>query len=89
MAKKETTIRLPDQDSATGRGIKTGIQAFAGTVFALAIGLAAAIKGVPGCPEAIYLYVQQNFVQICGVIGISSGVAGFIWNVLRPSVKNY
>lgn len=82
-------LKLPKQDSATGRGIKTGIQSIIGTSITLAAGLFLVIKGVPGCPEAIVKYAMDNFVIIAGAIGFSSGAAGFIWNVLRKGVKNY
>ncbi len=82
-------LRLPKQDSATGRSIKTGIQAIIGTAITLIVGLTVAINGVPGCPEAILKFAQDNFIQIAGMIGISSGFASFVWNYFRKGVKNY
>ena len=82
-------LKLPKQDSATGRGIKTGVQSIIGTAITLIAGLLLVINGVPGCPEAIIKFAMDNFLIIAGAIGLSSGATGFIWNVFRKGVKNY
>lgn len=80
---------LPEQDSATGRGLKTGVQAFLGVAFVFATGLIGVIKGVPGCSEAIGTFLQQNAIQYAALLGIPAGLVSFIWNILRKDVKNY
>ncbi len=76
---------LPGQDSATGRGIKTALQAVVGSL----VGLVVTVWAVPGVPEAVFDYVQKNLVQILLMVGIPSGVASFVWNYFRKDVKNY
>lgn len=82
-------LRLPKQDSATGRGIKTGVQAVIGTLVAFATGLILAVLNVPGVNEAILDYVQKNLIQTLLVIGVPAGLTGFVWNLLRKGVSNY
>lgn len=81
--------RLPTQDSATGRGIKTSIQGFIAASVLLLGALYTAIKAVPGCSEAIIQVVSDNWALIAGTFGLSTGAVSFIWNVLRKNVKNY
>lgn len=82
-------MKLPSQDSATGRGIKTFIQAVGGFI----VGLVVTVWAVPGVPQAVINYVQQNAAQVLLTIGlpvaVSTGVISFIWNFLRKDVKNY
>lgn len=83
-------VRLPTTDSSTGRGIKTGIQSILGTLVVLGVGLILAIKGVPGCPDAIINFAEQNFATIAGSIGLSSGLISFLYNLIfRSSVQTY
>lgn len=82
-------LRLPKQDSATGRGIKTGLQAVIGTLVAFFVGLILAILNVPGVNEAILQYVQVHLVEVLLTIGIPAGLTGFVWNLLRKGVSNY
>ena len=76
---------LPDQDSATGRGLKTAVQ----SIFGFIVGLCVVIWAVPGVPEAIISYVQHNIVQVLLMVGVPSGLTSFVWNFLRKDVKNY
>lgn len=82
-------VKLPSQDSATGRGIKTAIQAICGFV----IGLIIVVYKVPGVPEAVISYLQNNLFTVLLQIGVptalSSGFVAFVWNVFRKDVKNY
>lgn len=82
-------MRLPTQDSTTGRSIKTAAQTAIGILFLFVTGLIGVIKGVPGCGDAILGFVQANAIQLAGLFGVSSGVVTFIWNFLRKDVKNY
>lgn len=77
--------RLPSNDSATGRGLKTAFQAMVGFV----IGLATVIWAVPGVPEAVMSYMQDNLSSVLLMVGASSGVVSFIWNLFRKDVPNY
>ena len=82
-------MKLPSQDSATGRGVKTGIQTAIGVIIVFVTGLIGVINGVPGCTEAIGNFIQANAIQLAGLFGISSGVVSFVWNFLRKDVVNY
>lgn len=77
-------VPVPTPDSAVARGIRTFFQAFIGFVF----GLLVVIWAVPGVPAAVIQYVSANWVQLALDLGIPSGVASFIWNVLRKDVPN-
>lgn len=85
----DTEVRLPKQDSATGRGLKTGVQTFIGTTIALVATVGAAANGVPGCSDAIINSIKDNLLLISGGSGVSSAAVAFIWNLLRSDVKNY
>lgn len=78
-------MNLPSQDSATGRALKTAMQAIIGFF----IGLILAVWAVPGVPEAIIAYIKSNFVGVALMIGVPSGLTSFIMNLFRPDVKNY
>ncbi len=80
-----TPIRLPQQDSSTGRAIKTFLQALIG----FAIGLVLVVWAVPGVPEAVVQYVQNNFVQVLLTAGIPAGITSFVWNLSRKNIPNY
>lgn len=83
-------MKLPKQDSATGRGLKTGAQAGIATLVLTAIGsLAISVWNVPGVPDVVIKWAQDNAFQLAGGIGLSSGLVGYIWNLLRSDVKNY
>lgn len=82
-------LNLPSQDSATGRGIKTFVQAVIGFV----VGLIVTVWAVPGVPEAVIKYVEANLSQVLLTIGLpvalSTGIVSFIWNFFREDIKNY
>lgn len=78
-------VRLPTQDSSTGRAVKTFVQAIIGFV----VGLLVTVWAVPGVPHAVLDYLQKNFLQIALLFGVPSGLSSFIWNWLRSDVKNY
>lgn len=78
-------MRLPTQDSATGRAIKTAVQA----VLGFCVGLIATVWAVPGVPHAVIAYVQQNFILLMVYFGMSAGFASLVWNFLRKEVVNY
>lgn len=85
--------RLPKQDSAVGRSIKTYIQAFIGALVTFGIGLSTAVNGVPGCSDAVVNYVmdfvKDYFFWICNFVGVGAGITALIWNLIRKSVPNY
>jgi hypothetical protein len=70
-------MRLPKVDSATYRGIVTAIQAFLGFMVA-AVAL----------PEFRQL-VQEFYPAALPILVSGAGIASFILNVVRGSVKNY
>ena len=78
-------MQLPQQDSATGRAIKTFVQ----TVIGFLAGLIVVLWAVPGVPHAVLQYVQQNLVQVLIVVGVPSGLTSLVWNLFRKNVPNY
>lgn len=67
------------------RGWRTFLQA----TFASVIGLLAAIWNVPGVPEAITLYAQENWLPLLltfiATIGAPAGLISYIQNRLEAS----
>lgn len=82
-------MNLPDKDSATSRGLRTGIFSALGALFVFGTGLIAVLNGVPGCTSALVGYLRDNSLQLALTVGVPSGIISFIFNALRPSVKNY
>lgn len=84
-------LRLPEQDSATRRGLKTSAQAFIGTFLVIPISnLIIKLWAIPGVPEVVQAWMMDYFVLIATSLGISSGLVAFVWNVLlRKDVKTY
>lgn len=78
-------MRVPDQDSATGRGVKTAVQAMVGFL----VGLFLAIWTVPGVPEVVTAYAKENLVSVLLVVGVPSGLVSFGWNYFRKDVNNW
>ncbi len=82
-------MRLPTRDSAAGKGIATALQALCGFIF----GLVLVVWNVPGVPQAVFGYVQNNVIALIMFFGvpmaIASGVVGFVMNLIREEVKNY
>lgn len=79
-------MRLPQNDSATGRAIKTAVQAIIGFM----VGLFIAVWAVPGVPDAVWSYIQSNLLQVLLAVGLPAGVTSLVWNVIfRPDVRNY
>ena len=74
-----------NQDSAAGRGVKTIVQTIIGSI----VGLALAVWAVPGVPGAVTNYISGHIVEILLLVGIPSGVASFVWNLLRKEVPNF
>lgn len=73
-----------NSDTALMRGVRTALQAGMGLV----VGLATTIWAVPGVPDAVVSYLKDNLLPLVLSIGGLSGVAGFVWNLLRRGVKN-
>ena len=83
-------MRLPSQDSATGRGIKTAAQTGLGTLVLMAVvNLAVSIWNVPGVPAVVFDWLKNNALQVAGSLGVSSGFVALVWNAFRKSVPNY
>lgn len=78
-------MRTPTQDSATGRAIKTAVQA----VIGFSIGLFIAVWTVPGVPDAVWNYVQGNLIKVLLSVGLPAGLTSLVWNLFRKDVKNY
>lgn len=78
-------MKLPSQDSSTGRGLKTAAQSIIGFI----IGLFVVVWAVPGVPTTVINYVHNNFLQVLLIIGIPSGITSFVWNFFRKDIPNY
>ena len=73
-----------NNDSALVRSVRTFLQTLIGVV----IGLFVVVWAVPGVPHVVYSYLMDNVVPIALSVGIPSGVASFLWNILRKDVPN-
>lgn len=89
MVPPSVTNVLPSADSATGRGLKAGVYSTLVSFVVFSTGLFLALKGVPGCSEALVQYLQQNAVTLALSIGIPTGLVSFIVNLFRKNVPNY
>ena len=82
-------MKLPSVDSATGRAIRAACFA----LFSFFIGLVVAVYNVPGVPEAVSSYLQSHIDELFLAVGIpvalGTGAMSFVFNYLRPNVKNY
>lgn len=78
-------MRLPNQDSKTGRALKTALQGVLGFL----AGLVLTVWAVPGVPGAVLDYVQKNFLALALFLGVNAGLASFVWNLFRSKVKLY
>lgn len=77
-------LPTPKPDSAVSRGIRTFVQAFIG----FAVGLIVVVWTVPGVPIAVLQYVSDNWLSLAVELGVPTGLASFIWNVLRKDIPN-
>ena len=80
-----TTLRLPTQDSSTGRALKSFVQA----VIGFSVGLFTTIWAVPGVSEVTVKYCQDHFMLLAISLGVPTALASFVWNCLRKDVANY
>lgn len=78
-------MRLPSQDSSTGRALKTAVQA----VIGFAIGLLIVVWNVPGVPYAVQNYIQGHIVEVLLAIGLPAGLTSLVWNFFRKDVPDY
>lgn len=62
--------------SPAGKGVRTGLQAVAGSL----IGLVVVVWAVPGVPEAVTAYVSTNWLPILLTIGVPSGLVAWLQN---------
>jgi hypothetical protein len=76
-------------DTALVRGARTGIQGFIGTIVTFLVGLVMAVWNVPGVPEALLNYVGNNLILVAAAVALPVGVVSFVWNLIRPNVKNW
>ena len=60
------------------KGLRTAGQAIVGSF----IGLIAVVWAVPGVPEAVVAYAQDNMLPILLTIGIPSGLVAYVQNKL-------
>lgn len=60
------------------KGVRTAVQSILGAL----VGLIVVVWGVPGVPEAVIAYVQDNLIQILLAIGVPSGLVAWGQNQL-------
>lgn len=76
----------PKKNTPTGKGIRTGIQAFFGTAITLIVGLVVVVWNVPGVPHAVLTYLNSNVVPIIfsssSASAIVSGLIAYYQNKL-------
>lgn len=86
-------LRLPSQDSTTGRSLKSGFYGAVAAVVTFLVTLWGVIHGVPGCADVIVQYAREHWlelaIQLGAAIGLQTGALSFIVNSFRPSVKQY
>lgn len=82
-------LRLPGQDSATGRGLKTTLFSTVSGLIVFSTGLFGVLHSIPGCSDAVLDYIKNNALTFSLSIGIPTGVFSFVWNYLRTNIKNY
>lgn len=77
---------LINKDTPVARGLRSGINAIGG-FFA---GLVVVVWNVPGVPEAINKYLNDNTVGLLLALGVGTGLAGlaaggiaWLWNTIR------
>lgn len=78
-------MRLPENDSVVGRGLKTAVQAIIGFLF----GLVVVVWNVPGVPQAVIKYTQENIWGVLLLVGIPSGLVSIAWNYFRRDIPTY
>ena len=74
-------MRLPSQDSATGRAVKTAFQSI--------VGLLITLIAIPGVPEALTTYAREHTLPFLVFVGVPAGVVSFVMNFVRKDVSNY
>ncbi len=67
-----------DKNTPVAKGVRTALQAVVGVV----IGLVAVVWAVPGVPEAVISYLQDNLVQVLLLVGLPSGFVSYLQNKL-------
>ena len=67
-----------DKNTPVAKGVRTALQAVVGVV----IGLVAVVWAVPGVPEAVIAYLQDNLVQVLLLVGLPSGFVSYLQNKL-------
>lgn len=82
-------LRLPNQDSATGRSLKTGAFAVVGSLVVFGSGFLRVLNGVPGCTDAVIGFLQDNAGTLALYVGVPAGALSYGFNFFRKNVKNY
>lgn len=82
-------LRLPSQDSTTGRGLKVTAYASLSAAAVFATGFLGVLNSVPGCSEAVLDFLQQNAIQLGLLVGVPAGLISAVTNLRRKDVENY
>lgn len=77
-----------NNDSARGRGIRTGVQAALAALVTFLVGLLMAVWKVPGVDVAVINYVQAHIIEVMIAIGVPAGIVSYVWNLIRKDVPN-
>lgn len=81
-------LRLPEKDTATRNSIEVAFKA----LFGFVSGLAVVVWAVPGVEEAVWDYVNNNWMQVIAVIGVPSlftGLVNFYFDFRKKEMENY
>lgn len=80
-------MALVNKTTPEGKGVRTGYQAFFGSILAFITGLVAVVWAVPGVPEAVQTYLLDNAAQWALALGLTSGAFGGIIAYLQNKAK--
>lgn len=80
-------MNINKDDSAKGRGIRTGLQGLIG----IFTGLAVVVWQVDGVPQVVWNYVTTNLTGTLTLIGIPAAMTGlvsYLWNKTSKELPN-
>jgi hypothetical protein len=75
---KENSMQPQEPKTPVVKGVRTGIQAIIGSV----VGLVLVVWAVPGVPEVVVNYLQNNWLPLLLLVGVPSGLVAWLQNRL-------
>lgn len=80
---------MPEKNTATRNSFEVFLKALGGLV----VGLLVTVWGVPGVPQAITQYLQDNWMQVILSVGIPSalgtGLINLVLDIRKKGIQNY